>query len=252
MVYMNREMNKIRLLIADSDERFTRQAAHFLSSFEDIEVVSVEENGASALHHIRNIRPDAVLFDMVLPGLDGLNLLRAITEMDDAPATICCTRLYSEVTIDAARDLGVSYLLYKPVDLHALHPIIACCTHTHQELKRLAHHSAAEESDADVQSAEIRNYIVSLGVSPRMIGSSYLAEAVRLAKADPTLMHNMSKGLYLEIARNMDTSPSRIERSIRNAIATAHSRSELRSRMTNRPTNKEFINYILRNMPADD
>lgn len=248
---MNGEMNKIRMLIADSDACFTGHVAHFLSSFEDIELISVETSGTSALSTIRSVRPDAVLFDIVLPGLDGISLMRGIRELKEPPATIACTRFYSNVAIDALRELGVSYLLFKPVDVHALHAIIVSCTQLHRSIRQLAR-SSAEMADPQERYGEIRNYLISLGILPKMIGCSYLCEAIRLAQADPGLMRNMSKGLYLEIGRSMESTASRIERCIRNAIDAAFNHGELRSRMANRPTNREFINYVLRNLPAND
>lgn len=248
---MNGETNRIRLLIADCDASFTGHVSHFLSSFEDIEVISIETSGASALSAIRSVQPDVVLFDLVLPGLDGISMIRSVRALRNAPATIACTRFYSNVAVDALRELGVSYLLFKPVDVHALHAVIVSCTELYRSMQRLAR-ASAEMADPRQRSAEVRNYLVSVGIMPKMIGCSYLCEAIRLAKADPGLMRNMSKGLYLEIARSMDSTASRIERCIRNAIDAAYSHGELRSRMENRPTNREFINYILRNLPSND
>ena len=39
--------------------------------------------------------------------------------------------------------------------------------------------------------AQIRNYIISLGVPAKMIGCSYLTEAVRLAQTDPGKLHDL-------------------------------------------------------------
>ncbi|MBQ8506013.1 MAG: response regulator [Clostridia bacterium] len=243
-------MNKIRLLIADSDVRLTEQIASCLNSYADIEVVATEQNGRDALKRIRSLRPDAVLFELLLPGLDGLSLLRSIREMDDTPATICCTSMYSDVSVEAARLCGISYLVYKPFEPRSLHPILVSCTDIHRNLKRLNHEAFAGNNDPEAQSAFIRNYIVSLGVPTKLIGCSYLTEAVRLARIDGSLLRNLSKGLYLEIARSMDTTPSRIERCIRTAISDAYHNSDLCSRMPTCPTNKEFINYILCNIQA--
>jgi len=141
-------MNKIRLLIADADVRFTQQAKRCLSSFADIEVIAVEQNGTDALSRVRSEHPDALLFDLVLPGLDGLSLLRAVRELADAPATICCTRLYSDVSIEAARTYGISYLMYKPVEPQALHPVLVSCTEIHKKLRRLNSAMYASAGDA--------------------------------------------------------------------------------------------------------
>lgn len=96
--------------------------------------------------------------------------------------------------------------------------------------------------------ADIRNYIVSLGIPSKLVGCNYLTEAVRFALTDASLTRNLSRGLYLEISRSMNTTPSRVERSIRNAISVAYEKGELDGNMITCPSNKEFINYVLRNI----
>lgn len=240
-------MEKLRLLIADADERFTEQAQRSLKHDPDIEVV-VEHNGRDALNRARCERPDVVLFDPLLPELDGISLLRGITEMPDAPTAICCTRFFSDVMLEAMRTYGASYVLFKPIEQNALHPVLRSCMEMRRNVQRAARLAAAQDCDAAGQSAFIRNYLISLGVPSKLIGCSYLTEAIRLARADASLLRNLSKGLYEAISESMGTTPPRIERCIRNAISAAYQHGELRLRMNSCPTNKEFINYILRNL----
>lgn len=239
-------MEKIKLLMVDQDVRFTDQVKRFLESFADIEIVCVDHNGQDALRDIRNMHPDAVLFDLVLPGMDGISLLRKVNEWTDPPVMVCCTRFYSDIALEALRDFGAAYVMFKPVELQALHPAIQSCVHLHQKMKRIQHHSNLDKAADQARGGRIRNYIVSLGVPSKLIGCSYLTEAVRLALSDLSLTRNLSKGLYLEISRSMNSSPTRIERCIRNAISAAYQSGALESKMVSCPSNKEFINYILR------
>lgn len=241
---MNTE--KLKLLIADSDMNFTESATLFLSNFPDIEILGCEANGQDALHRIRSAHPDVVLFDLVLPGLDGISLLRSVHEMRNPPIMICCTRFYSDVAMEAVRTYGAAYMLFKPVELKALHPAIVCCAEMHQKMCRMSCVPPESEPDGAQRGAQIRNYIVSLGVPSKLIGCSYLTEAVRLGQSDVALTRNLSKGLYLEISRSMNTTPTRVERCIRNAISAAYQAGGLDGKMITCPSNKEFINYVLR------
>lgn len=242
-------MDKLKLMIADTDEHYTDQIARYLKRYPDLEITAVDQDGRDALAHIRSNPPDAVLFDLLLPGMDGISLLRGISELSDPPAAICCTRFYTDVMLEAARTNGASYLLFKPFDLHTLYPTIIASVELNRSMRRLNCASVLQDADSSVRSALIRNFIVSLGVPGKLVGCGYLVEATLLAQSDMSLMHNLSKGLYLEIARSMSTTPSRIERCIRNAISAAYQKGELRLRMPSCPSNKEFINFILRNLP---
>lgn len=241
-------MDKIRLLIADCDDNFTTSVRNHLADAQDIDIIDCERNGAEALRKVFATRPDAVLFDLLLPGLDGVSLLRRINEMRLAPVTICCTRFYSDVSLEAVRTFGATYLLYKPIELQILRPCILSCTQMQRKMRQMAESISDFGGNEKLERDQIHNYIVSLGIPSKLIGCSYLTEAVRLARMDVSLIRNLSKGLYLEISRNMNTTPSRVERCIRNAISIAHQSGALEGKMLTCPSNKEFINYVLRTM----
>lgn len=240
------DMEKIKLLIVDQDNQFSDQARRFLENYPDIELIGIDHNGHDALRNIRALHPDTVLFNLVLPGVDGIALLRKVNEMISPPTMICCTRFYSDVALEALRDYGAAYVMFKPVELQALHPAILSCTRLHQKVKQINRAADSQEAGDQISSSRIRNYIVSLGIPSKLIGCTYLTEAVRLARTDISLTRNLSKGLYLEISRSMNSSPTRIERCIRNAISVAYQSGSLESKMPACPSNKEFINYLLR------
>ena len=241
-------MDKTQLTIVDADVQFTEQLCRFFKIYPDIEILAVEHNGQDALQKIKSLHPDAVLFDLVLPGLDGISLLRSINDLPDPPTTICCTRFYSDVALEATRVYGASYLLFKPIELHTLHPVIVSCTKMHREMKRLISAVALDSADQTHVEAHIHNYLVSLGIPSKLIGCRYLTEGVRLARQDSALLRNLSRGLYLEISRSMNTTPSRIERSMRNAISTAYHGGGLDHKLPHCPSNKEFLTYVLNNI----
>jgi DNA-binding NarL/FixJ family response regulator len=74
----------IRVLIAD-DHAVVRQGLRlFLDVLPDIEVVGEAEDGAAAVERARELRPDVVVMDVVMPGQDGIEATKALRE--EAPA----------------------------------------------------------------------------------------------------------------------------------------------------------------------
>jgi len=236
-------MEKIKLMIADADTKFVNRVLESLEANADIEIIGTVTDGASGLQMVKKLQPDVVLFDLVLPGLDGITFLRSISVLRNAPMAICCSQFYSTVGIEGARKYGAAYFLFKPIEYRILSDVIKGCLATHRELCC----SSIREEEPVCSSLEIRNYLVALGIPSKLLGCSYLTEAVRLARSDISLTQNLSKGLYLEISRCMNTTPSCIERSIRNAISAAYQNGHLGEQMRTCPSNKEFINFVLSN-----
>ncbi|MFB9442667.1 response regulator transcription factor [Dactylosporangium vinaceum] len=101
----------IRVLIVD-DHEVVRQGLRFMLSQElGVEVVGEAGDGPAALVEIRRLRPDVVLLDIVLPGLDGLGVLHALRGAEHRPAVIVLTSYADEQkAIEAMRAGALSYL----------------------------------------------------------------------------------------------------------------------------------------------
>jgi len=70
-------------------------------------------NGQEALALYRQERPDLVLLDVNMPGLDGLATLRALRELDPEVVAIMLTSLASRQMVEGAADLGACLYIRK-------------------------------------------------------------------------------------------------------------------------------------------
>ena len=70
-------------------------------------------NGQEALALYRQERPDLVLLDVNMPGLDGLATLRALRELDPDVVAIMLTSLASRQMVEGAADLGACLYIRK-------------------------------------------------------------------------------------------------------------------------------------------
>ncbi|MBF9132173.1 response regulator transcription factor [Plantactinospora sp. S1510] len=101
----------IRILIVD-DHEVVRQGLRFVLDQEpDFEVVGECADGNAALTRIGALRPDVVLLDMVMPGLDGMGVLHALRQREDPTVVIVLTSFPAEDRVmDAIRAGAASYL----------------------------------------------------------------------------------------------------------------------------------------------
>lgn len=101
----------VKVLIVD-DHEVVRQGLRFMLAQEPgLEVVGEAADGTAALAEIRRTRPDVVLLDMVMPGLDGLGVLHALRGEEHRPGVIVLTSYSDEhKAIEAVRAGALSYL----------------------------------------------------------------------------------------------------------------------------------------------
>jgi NarL family two-component system response regulator LiaR len=101
----------IRVLIVD-DHQVVRQGLRYVLEDEpDIEVAGECGDGNAALEAIARLRPDVVLLDMLMPGLDGLGVLEKLKEQPLRPAVIVLTSFVEDGrALEAVRAGALSYL----------------------------------------------------------------------------------------------------------------------------------------------
>ena len=114
----------IRVLITD-DHGVVRQGLRmFLSLDPDIEVVGEAENGQEAVSMARELKPDVVLMDLLMPVMDGIEATRAIrSEMSDVEVIALTSVLEDSSVTGAVRAGAIGYLL-KDTDAEELHRAI--------------------------------------------------------------------------------------------------------------------------------
>ena len=108
----------LRVLIAD-DEPLVRAQLRRLLADHDVEIIGECADGESVMREVQHHRPDALLLDIQMPRLDGLQVARQLVG-ERRPWVVFVTA-YDEHAIDALRANAVDYLLkpIEPVDLGA-------------------------------------------------------------------------------------------------------------------------------------
>lgn len=106
-----------KLLVVDDESDLRKVLSRaFGEAYEVLEA----SNGPDALRVIRESRPRVMLLDIVMPGMNGLEVLAAARELDGALTVIMLT---SESEVDTAKralELGAAEYVTKPFDLEFL------------------------------------------------------------------------------------------------------------------------------------
>ncbi len=111
-----------KILIAD-DSRLARMSLKKILKSLVVELVEAED-GNMAIKRIREDKPDLVLLDLLMPGMDGTDVLRIMKEeLIDIP-TIVISADIQETIVREVKSLGAVEFLYKPADPNLLIEII--------------------------------------------------------------------------------------------------------------------------------
>ena len=109
-------MGMLKLLIADATEEFRLALARQVTG---IYLVRCCADGRQALEMIDSFKPDVLVLDMLMPGLDGITILQRTAEMGINPVVLATTRLATEYVLESVGRLGVGYVMVKPCDVKA-------------------------------------------------------------------------------------------------------------------------------------
>ena len=236
-----------RLLIADTGEEFRHILAQNAQRETDCSVVGETGDGHELVRMARQMKPDAVVMDLVLGGIDGLEAIQELKKLEKPPRILVLSSYIKGDLAAMASELGADYLMTKP-----------CRTETlFARLRTLLSSGAAAETpagDGEGLEREVTAIIHEIGVPAHIKGYQYLREAIMFTVNDMDAINAVTKVLYPAVARRFGTTASRVERAIRHAIEVAWDRGDLEtlqkyfgytvSNAKGKPTNSEFIAMI--------
>lgn len=113
-------MTPIRILVVEDDPAARTLLAALLPGLAGLSLCGLASDGWEGLELLERTRPDAVLLDLIMPGLDGLGFLRALRQTPHRPVVVVTSQASQPGLVRHAISLGASYYLVKPINLEAL------------------------------------------------------------------------------------------------------------------------------------
>jgi two-component system, chemotaxis family, chemotaxis protein CheY len=106
-------MNHIRTFLVDDSADFLESAAQFLAADPKIEIVGRSLSGSDAVARVAALRPDLVIMDLAMPGVNGLEATKAIKAQARSPRVIILTLYDAPEYREAATAVGADGFLPK-------------------------------------------------------------------------------------------------------------------------------------------
>lgn len=261
---MNDENKKFSIIVADCNSELRNSISEKFKKENSFEVFESCSDGIKTFESVKENKPDILIMDVVLPGMDGFELIENIMTSNDIlkkPKIVVTSSLSHEGFINKAMQLGVCYFMIKPINENVLlDRVKEICKPVGQKnvmsnlQKMEKFESSSEKFKAKVIEEKITNIFITVGIPAHIKGYQFLREAIKLAIDNPEIINSITKQLYPAIAEKFETSASKVERAIRHAIEVAWNRGKIENinsifglRVYNsneKPTNGEFIALV--------
>ena len=247
--------SKIKLLVADSNTRWTKSIQEYLTDNHEIEFIGAFNDGNSAWNAIVETKPNVIIVNMILPVIDGLGIIENINNnLPYKPGTICISSVQNEFMIKQAFSRGVAYFASLPIEIPILIQRVLDIGRGVSSKNINLNEKIIISSTPACVDEKITAILLAIGIPANIKGYPYLREAVTLAIEDTEIVNKITKELYPKIARKFDTSASKVERAVRHAIDVAWNRGRIKNMneifgieiysANDRPTNGEFIALV--------
>ena len=108
------ELAELKVLIADDEPLAAERLQLLLARCDGIDLVGSASDGDSAVRMTEALKPDLLMLDIAMPGLDGIEVARALATQNPSPAVVFVTA-FDQFAVAAFEVAAVDYLM-KPVD----------------------------------------------------------------------------------------------------------------------------------------
>lgn len=117
-----------KILVIDDSPFIAKEIADILKE-KDFEVVGHAKNGETGIDMYKELKPDAVTLDIIMPGIDGIETAALLLKADPEARIVMLSSLCDYDTLKEVQDVGLKHLVAKPIEpeklIEALEDVIA-------------------------------------------------------------------------------------------------------------------------------
>lgn len=244
-----------KILIVDDNLESSKSLCDDLRKKSNMEVLEICQTADEAFDVIEQKKPDCVITDLVLKGIDGFEFIKSLRDKHSDIKVIVLSALSQDAFIQKSMNMGASYYMIKPYNIDVLTKRVdEIVNNSLLEDNASVLTVKADKTQLKALEEKITNIFITVGIPAHIKGYQFLREAIKMAIDNPDIINSITKKLYPSIAEKFETSPSKVERAIRHAIEVAWNRGKIENINTlfgikvysnnEKPTNGEFIALV--------
>lgn len=242
----------IKILLASEANDFTQNCCIALKEV-GYDVTVLAKDGEMLINMAKEINPDIIIMDAFMAHYDALSVISSLksSAQGKLPMFIVMSAMMGTAFEDEILKGGADYYFIKPFEPAILAKRIGNLTKNAEKSQGHEVNALTNNNELQVVVSDIMHQI---GVPAHIKGYQYLRDAIILSINDAEMINSVTKYLYPTVAKNFNTTPSRVERAIRHAIEVAWDRGDVDvlcsyfgytiQNQRGKPTNSEFIAMI--------
>lgn len=243
--------NQMKLLFAEDTTEFGVQLDEKLKNY-GVQVIRTPKDGVKILEAVERVQPDFILMEAFMPRLDALGVMAAIRSQSKLkkPGFLVILSFDSPMLEQELLNAGARYCFVRPLSIKEIADrVVQLCNNSGTAVEL-----PFTGKTPDGLKIEITEILHQIGVPAHIKGYHYLRKAIMLSVKNPDIINAVTKQLYPTVAKEYETTSSRVERAIRHAIEVAWDRGDVDVLNSyfgytihngrGKPTNSEFIAMI--------
>lgn len=250
---------KKKVLIVKHDIKSAKDIKRELNNKTGVEICDIQNDGEMAIGSIKRYNPDLIMLDLLLPNKDGIQVLEEVNLWGDKGYRFIVRANHSQIKFldKVLRGKLNNILVYVVEESKEDVSLWECMQEVFKDKSKDLYIYKSDENGVESRSkleVMVTSIIHEMGVPAHIKGYQYLRTSIIMAVEDMDILNSITKQLYPSIAKEYETTPSRVERAIRHAIEVAWGRGKadtiyelfgysINSGKT-KPTNSEFIALI--------
>lgn len=123
--FMN-SLSKTRIFLVEDNQLFLQGLKHFISQYDEFEVVGSAIDGPTAFKEIQRLQPDIAIIDVILPGMDGLTLIEKLKKYQVPTRTLVLSESQQEDLVDRMVRVGVDSYVTKADSNQEIYKSLVC------------------------------------------------------------------------------------------------------------------------------
>lgn len=223
------------IFIMDNDSIFLDDLVYKFDNKSNFYVVGTATNGQDGLNFIKNFygKIDILIIDLLLPIYDGITVINIINEKyrKKVKKIIITSSIFTTDTIKYLSEQEINYTLLKPYSfetcLDTINNVLICNSSNNSiKITEIYNYLLKNPDKLEIKISELKlivekevtKILRNLGVKPNLQGFNYIRSSIIEVFFKRNTRGDITKIIYPEIAKQYNTTTSRVERSIRNAI----------------------------------